>query len=63
MFRSLSSRLSFRSSQPSSSSLTEHQSQSFSNKVFKEEIHFEDINQELDNWEIPKISPKELYRP
>jgi hypothetical protein len=63
MFRSLSSRLSFRSSQPSSSSLTEHQSQSFSNKVFKEEIHFEDINQELDNWEIPKISPKELYKP
>jgi hypothetical protein len=64
MFRSLSSRLSFRSSQPSSSSsLTEHQSQSFSNKVFKEEIHFEDINQELDNWEIPKRSPKELYKP
>jgi hypothetical protein len=63
MFRSLSSRLSCKSSQPSSSSITEHQSTSFSNKVFKEEINFEDINQELDNWEIPKISPKELYKP
>lgn len=63
MFRSFSSRLSCKSSQPSSSSLMENPSQSFSNKVFKEEINFEDINQELDNWEIPKISPKELYKP
>jgi len=48
MLQSFFSRLSCKSSQ-SSSSITDHQSQSFSNKVFKKEIQFEDINQELDN--------------
>lgn len=63
MFRSFSSRLSFKSSQLSSSLLPEQQLQTFSNKVFKEEIHFEGINKELTNWGIPKISPKVLYKP
>ena len=63
MLRSLSSRFSRRSSQPSSSSLVPHQTLNQTSNIFNEEIHFEDINQEIDNWEIPKIPEKELYKP
>jgi hypothetical protein len=62
MLRSFS-KLSFKSSQPSSSSLNENLSHNLSRKVFKEEIHFEDINQDLDSWEIPRISHNEIYKP
>ena len=63
MLRSISSRFSRRSSQPSSSSLIENQTLNQTSNIFKEEIHFENINQEIDNWEIPKIPEKELYKP
>jgi len=33
------------------------------NNIFKEEVCFEDINQAIDNWEIPKIPREELYIP
>ncbi|MBJ4361901.1 hypothetical protein JGD76_23170, partial [Salmonella enterica subsp. enterica serovar London] len=32
-----------------------------SKSIFKEEINFEDCNQVVDNWEMPKIPSKELY--
>ncbi|MED6224193.1 hypothetical protein PIB30_081558 [Stylosanthes scabra] len=72
IFRTLSRRLSIRSSStssPSSSSnpLTErvNQSDELSPKhnIFEEEVCFEDINQAIDNWEIPKIPQDELYVP
>ncbi|QHO07564.1 polyprotein [Arachis hypogaea] len=31
--------------------------------IFEEEVCFEDINQAIDNWEIPKIPQDELYVP
>ena len=31
--------------------------------IFEEEVCFEDINQAIDNWEIPKIPQDELYIP
>nr|KYP43051.1 Movement protein [Cajanus cajan] len=33
------------------------------NNIFEEEVCFEDINQAIDNWEIPKIPLDELYIP
>nr|KYP44651.1 polyprotein [Cajanus cajan] len=33
------------------------------NNIFEEEVCFEDINQAIDNWEIPKIPQDELYIP
>ncbi|MED6149651.1 hypothetical protein PIB30_064576, partial [Stylosanthes scabra] len=73
IFRNLSRRLSIRSSSstssPSSSPnpLTErvNQSDKLSPKhnIFEEEVCFEDINQAIDNWEIPKIPQDQLYVP
>ncbi|XLS86095.1 hypothetical protein HN51_036261, partial [Arachis hypogaea] len=31
--------------------------------IFKEEVFFKDINQAIDNWEIPNIPQDELYVP
>lgn len=66
--RSFSSRFESSSSKPSSSSLLHEQDKNLKDKkknknIFKEEIHFEDINQNFDDWEIPKIPSKELYVP
>ncbi|QHO06755.1 polyprotein [Arachis hypogaea] len=75
LFRSLSRRLSF--SFPSSSStspihsssnpLTEKVARpdelSPKHNIFEEEVCFEDINQAIDNWEIPKIPQDEFYVP
>ncbi|MED6142040.1 hypothetical protein PIB30_109566, partial [Stylosanthes scabra] len=73
IFRTLSRRLSIQSSSstssPSSSPnpLTErvNQSDELSPKhnIFEEEVCFEDINQAIDNWEIPKIPQDQLYVP
>ena len=61
MLNSLLSKLSFKSSQPGSSSLQEHQPRSTSN-VFDEEYCFENHNQELDDWQLPKISNNEIHK-
>ncbi|MED6223525.1 hypothetical protein PIB30_074711 [Stylosanthes scabra] len=74
IFRSLSRRLSIRGSSSSSSSslpspnpLTEKVTQPEElypkHKIFEEEVCFEDINQAIDNWEIPKIPQDQLYVP
>ncbi|QHO42380.1 polyprotein [Arachis hypogaea] len=75
LFRSLSRRLSFSSPSSSSSSLIHSSSNPLTEKVtrpeelspkhniFEEEVCFEDINQAIDNWEIPKIPQDELYVP
>ncbi|XLU25002.1 hypothetical protein S245_061068, partial [Arachis hypogaea] len=72
LFRSLSRRLSFSSPSSSSTSPTNSSSNPLTEKVthpeelsskhniFEEEVCFEDINQAIDNWEIPKI-PKMNY--
>ncbi|QHO00748.1 polyprotein [Arachis hypogaea] len=70
-------RLSIRGSSPSSSStslshsssnhliekVTRPEELSPKHNIFEEEVCFEDINQAIDNWEIPKISQDELYVP
>ncbi|MED6129349.1 hypothetical protein PIB30_107069, partial [Stylosanthes scabra] len=75
IFRSLSRRLSIRGSSSSSSSsnllspnpLTENVPQpeelSLKHNIFEKEVCFEDINQAIDNWEIPKIPQDQLYVP
>ncbi|QHO42377.1 polyprotein [Arachis hypogaea] len=75
LFRSLSRRLSFSSPSSSSSSPIHSSSNPLTEKVthpeelspkhniFEEEVCFEDINQAIDNWEIPKIPQDELYVP
>ena len=75
LLRSLSRRLSIKSSASSSSTsnrsnqnlLTEHNQTQEEipprNNIFEEEVCFEDINQAIDNWEIPKIPQDELYIP
>ncbi|QHO27124.1 polyprotein [Arachis hypogaea] len=75
LFRSFSRRLSFSSPSSSSSSLIHSSSNPLTEKVtrpeelspkhniFEEEVCFEDINQAIDNWEIPKIPQDELYVP
>ncbi|QHO22123.1 polyprotein [Arachis hypogaea] len=75
LFRSLSRRLSFSSPSPSSTSPIHSSSNPLTEKVarpdelspkhniFEEEVCFEDINQAIDNWEIPKIPQDELYIP
>ncbi|QHO16489.1 polyprotein [Arachis hypogaea] len=75
LFRSLSRRLSFSSPSSSSSSPIHSSSNPLTEKVtrpeelspkhniFEEEVYFEDINQAIDNWEIPKIPQDELYVP
>ncbi|QHO20437.1 polyprotein [Arachis hypogaea] len=77
LFRSLSRRLSIRgSSSPSSSTSSPHspynpltekvtrpEELSPKHNIFEEEVFFEDINQAIDNWEIPKIPQDELYVP
>ncbi|MED6191030.1 hypothetical protein PIB30_112050, partial [Stylosanthes scabra] len=74
IFHSLSRRLSIRGSSSSSSSslpspnpLTEKVTQpeelSPKHNIFEEEVCFEDINQAIDNWEIPKIPQDQLYVP
>ncbi|QHN77399.1 polyprotein [Arachis hypogaea] len=67
LFRSLSRRLSFSSPSSSSTSPIHSSSNPLTEKVarpdelspkhniFEEEVCFEDINQAIDNWEIPKI--------
>ncbi|XLT05853.1 hypothetical protein HN51_044602, partial [Arachis hypogaea] len=73
LFRSLSRRLSIRGSSPSSSStslphsssnhliekVTRPDELSSKHNIFEEEVYFEDINQAIDNWEIPKIPQDE----
>jgi len=73
LLRSLSLRLSIKRSASSSSTsnrsnqnlLTEHNQTQEEipprNNIFEEEVCFEDINQAIDNWEIPKIPLDELY--
>ncbi|KAK7410245.1 hypothetical protein VNO78_00875 [Psophocarpus tetragonolobus] len=69
--RSLSRRFSIKassSSSPSTTNLLTEQNQSVEeippkNNIFEEEVCFEDINQAIDNWEIPKIPQDELYIP
>ncbi|MED6200988.1 hypothetical protein PIB30_090593 [Stylosanthes scabra] len=74
IFRSLSRCLSIRGSSSSSSSslpspnpLTEEVTQpeelSPKHNIFEEEVCFEDINQAIDNWKIPKIPQDQLYVP
>ncbi|QHN85881.1 Movement protein [Arachis hypogaea] len=77
LFHSLSRRLSIRgSSSPSSSTSSPHsphnpltekvtrpEKLSPKHNIFEEEVCFEDINQAIDNWEIPKIHQDELYVP
>ena len=75
LLRSLSRRLSIKSFASSSSTsnrsnqnlLTEHNQTHEEipqrNNIFEEEVCFEDINQAIDNWEIPKIPQDELYIP
>ncbi|QHO12782.1 polyprotein [Arachis hypogaea] len=75
LFRSLSRRLSFSSPSSSSTSPIHSSSNPLTEKVarpdelspkhniFEEEVCFEDINQAIDNWEIPKIPQDELYVP
>ncbi|MED6202896.1 hypothetical protein PIB30_110219, partial [Stylosanthes scabra] len=74
IFRSLSRCLSIRGSSSSSSSnlpspnpLTENVTQpeelSPKHNIFEEEVCFEDINQAIDIWEIPKIPQDQLYVP
>ncbi|XLT32810.1 hypothetical protein HN873_064102 [Arachis hypogaea] len=75
LFRSLSRRLSFSSHSSSSTSPIHSSSNPLTEKVarpdelspkhniFEEEVCFEDINQAIDNWEIPKIPQDELYVP
>ncbi|MED6191089.1 hypothetical protein PIB30_112776, partial [Stylosanthes scabra] len=72
IFCTLSRRLSIRGSFSSSSSnlpspnpLTEKVTQPEElcpkHNIFEEEVCFEDINQAIDNWEIPKIPQDQLY--
>ncbi|RDX67978.1 hypothetical protein CR513_53085, partial [Mucuna pruriens] len=73
LLRSLSRRFSVKNSASPSSSrsqtnlLTEHNQNSGEispkNNIFEEEVCFEDINQAIDNWEIPQIPQDELYIP
>ena len=59
-FRSFSSKF---GSSSSSSSIKSEDPSSNRNQVFKEEISFEDINQNIDNWVLPTISIDSLYQP
>ena len=73
LLRSLSRRLSIKTSATPSSSksnqsvLTEQNTSQEEippkHNIFEKEICFEDINQTIDNWEIPKIPLYELYIP
>ncbi|MED6152891.1 hypothetical protein PIB30_096297 [Stylosanthes scabra] len=74
IFRTLSRRLSIRGSSSSSSSslpspnpltkkVTQPEELSPKDNIFEEEVCFEDINQAIDNWEIPKIPQDQLYVP
>ncbi|MED6224472.1 hypothetical protein PIB30_084449, partial [Stylosanthes scabra] len=77
IFRTLSRRLSIRGSSSSSSSSPSPQSSSNTltekvtqpeelspkHNMFEEKVCFEDINQAIDNWKIPKIPQDELYVP
>nr|KYP44422.1 polyprotein [Cajanus cajan] len=51
-----------KSSNPGSSSLSEKQFKPQSSNVFNEEFCFEDHNQELDDWQLPKVSANEIYK-
>ena len=70
LLQSLSRRLSIKTSATPSSSksnqnvLTDSQEEiPRRHNIFEEEVCFEDINQAIDNWEIPKIPQDELYIP
>ncbi|XLS55306.1 hypothetical protein HN51_005061 [Arachis hypogaea] len=77
LFRSLSRHLSIRGSSSSSSStslpnspsnpptekVTRPEELSPKHNIFEEEVCYEDINQAIDNWKIPKIPQDELYVP
>ena len=67
------SRISFRSNSFSSSSsrntnlLNEQENQTHEvapkHNLFDEEVRFEDINQNMDDWNIPEIPQDQLYVP
>ena len=65
--RSFSCRFSICSSSSSSSSFSsghdnDHQTKNKTNNIFKEEIRFEDINDEdLGTWEMPRIPETQIY--
>ncbi|QHO46450.1 polyprotein [Arachis hypogaea] len=51
------------SSNPLTKKVTRPEELSPKHNIFEEEVCFEDINQAIDNWEIPKIPQDELYVP
>ncbi|QHO49643.1 polyprotein [Arachis hypogaea] len=51
------------SSNPLTEKVTRPEELSPKHNIFEEEVCFEDINQAIDNWEIPKIPQDELYVP
>ncbi|QHO27126.1 Movement protein [Arachis hypogaea] len=51
------------SSNPLTEKVTCPEELSPKHNIFEEEVCFEDINQAIDNWEIPKIPQDELYVP
>ncbi|XLU49812.1 hypothetical protein S245_044626, partial [Arachis hypogaea] len=60
---SSSSSLPHSSSNPLTKKVTRTKELSPKHNIFKEEVCFEDINQAIDNWEIPNIPQDELYVP
>ncbi|QHO41204.1 polyprotein [Arachis hypogaea] len=50
-------------SNPLTEKVTRHEELSPKHNIFEEEVFFKDINQAIDNWEIPKIPQDELYIP
>ncbi|QHO08059.1 polyprotein [Arachis hypogaea] len=65
LFRSLSTSTSpiHSSSNPLTEKVARPEELSPKHNIFEEEVCFEDINQAIDNWEIPKIPQDELYVP
>ncbi|QHN78307.1 Movement protein [Arachis hypogaea] len=57
------SSLSHSSSNPLTEKVTRIEELSPKHNIFEEEVCFEDINQAIDNWEIPNIPQDELYVP
>ena len=65
LLRSFSCRFSTGSCSSSSSNApdSKHQNKNKQNNIFKEEICFEDINEEeLGLWEMPKIPEQQIYQ-
>jgi len=66
-FRSSSSSSSFNSNPRNLNFLTEQDNQTHEvtpkHNLFDEEVHFEEINQNMDDWSIPEIPPDILYVP